>query len=495
MYTKCTTMSMLSYLVLALEPTLAARQALRGGAFTATRNRILDQVQVSCTYNIIPFPFQEVDPASCTCIYYWPWNSSAYYDITCRGCEECATIENTPQNETSQDNITLPSTINDIFASQSRIVNGDFTEDMVGWYTDTWASYPAPVFLWHDSIGINASGGVMIQNLEPNDSRIYQLVDGLVTGKQYRVTGELKLQSYSWEEGQPRECGASLSVITSFYDHSMPCINEDTNDEWQSVEMIFTASGERETIGCRLGHFSSNVKGILFCDHIEIEEVVDPSNEDVEALDEVFICGVPTRHATLSVTDYHSIEQDLCIEYTEGPQRGSTVCMNTGKGDWFPGSSCSPMTINGDDVCQSCHYGSCGQPIYDCSDHPEGEVFDFCEDVVPDGASPFVAFRNDGTFSLDLTGSCNTGASTRPEDYDHTLPEDDDHKMSLLEKVIGIAILIVIILCCGFCGDKGYCGNLTHNLGACLCCALKVFVCVLAVATMDDDSHHTRYYY
>ena len=52
---------------------------------------------------------------------------------------------------------------------------------------------------------------------------------------------------------------------------------------WKSVEMNFTAESTTETIGSRLGHNSSNVEGVLYCDNFVITILVDESSKIPDA--------------------------------------------------------------------------------------------------------------------------------------------------------------------------------------------------------------------
>jgi len=151
--------------------------------------------------------------------------------------------------------------------------NGDFELGSNGepesWTPDMWNPGLNSIFQWDSAYGVNGTGGVMIQNAVPNDSRYIQSVT-LVPGSQYRVTAMLKLESYAWDESNAYECGASISSVIEFSDHSS-CINEATPGKWQSAEMIFTAESASATIGCRLGYYSSIVSGTLYCDDFKIE--------------------------------------------------------------------------------------------------------------------------------------------------------------------------------------------------------------------------------
>ena len=174
----------------------------------------------------------------------------------------------------------------------------------------SWDPHRAPVVLWSPTLGVNASGGIMIRNRkdEPNDAYYAQTVHGLIPGRPYRVTALLKVEApLTFSRANTWTCGATISRISTSWHHSDP-LNEASPD-WRSVEMTFTAETESHVIGCRLGYRSSLVGGTMFCDNVEIQAV---SLEEQEAyMTELSAVSGTTDRAnsingTRSVADSHA---------------------------------------------------------------------------------------------------------------------------------------------------------------------------------------------
>lgn len=164
-------------------------------------------------------------------------------------------------------------------------INGDLERVVSGsaeGWNFAWAWYPdrSGFQRWVSNLGVNASGGIMIRNNEPNNAFYGQTIPGLIPGRQYHVAAMMHLASISFNLFEHWKCGATLSRFGSS-DTSEPINKAATR--WESVEMNFTAESTNETIGCRLGHNSSNVEGVLYCDNFVITILGD---ERGEVLDE-----------------------------------------------------------------------------------------------------------------------------------------------------------------------------------------------------------------
>mmetsp|Transcript_5803 Transcript_5803/g.9643 ORF Transcript_5803/g.9643 Transcript_5803/m.9643 type:complete len:252 (+) Transcript_5803:244-999(+) len=118
------------------------------------------------------------------------------------------------------------------------------------------------------------------------------------------------------------------------------------------------------------------------------------------------ICGLPTRSYTVSSQDDWTVENRVvCVEYTQGPHEGGTLCYDIG------GDTCE-VRWNQDDGCTSCYPKECdskGFMALDCTNYDDGDIWDFCSlsAVTIDPSSRF-AVLTENVFQWSTPRECSS---------------------------------------------------------------------------------------
>lgn len=151
------------------------------------------------------------------------------------------------------------------------LANGDVEQGEgdapAGWDEGPSSSRTAEL-TWEQGSGRDGSACLRITATSASDTVWEQEVTGLVPGRTYELRGWVRGEAIEGAAGVA--VGANLSLLGAWDRTPGPGMG---TFDWTQVAFAFTAQAETATIGCRLGHWWSEVTGTAWFDDLALVEL------------------------------------------------------------------------------------------------------------------------------------------------------------------------------------------------------------------------------
>ncbi|HEY9062114.1 MAG TPA: carbohydrate binding domain-containing protein [Pseudobacteroides sp.] len=123
--------------------------------------------------------------------------------------------------------------------------------------------------------GRNNSKALVINNIKPNDSKVFQEVQ-VQPNKIYKVSCWIKTENIAQQPGS-----ANITLLNGSGIHTSTEYSDTKNDWKELLFYIKTTDSSNMKVGCRLGGFGTPNQGTAYFDDISLE-LVNEEPEDVE---------------------------------------------------------------------------------------------------------------------------------------------------------------------------------------------------------------------